>query len=104
MDLGTQNILVDDRFNFRAIIDWEFAQTAPWQVNHYPMTFPLLESDTKIQGILQDPNHPVSQKGPFLLPKTDSRWNARFRHMEWPCQNDRVGMATPDKGMRMPGA
>ncbi|KAK4166630.1 hypothetical protein QBC43DRAFT_342722 [Cladorrhinum sp. PSN259] len=57
MDLGTQNILVDDRFNFRAIIDWEFAQTAPWQVNHYLMPFPLQESDTEIQGILQDPNH-----------------------------------------------
>ncbi|KAH7009377.1 uncharacterized protein B0I36DRAFT_401714 [Microdochium trichocladiopsis] len=59
MDLGTQNILVDDRFNFRAIIDWEFAQTAPWQVNHYPMPFLLLESDTEIQGILQNPNHPA---------------------------------------------
>ncbi|KAK3384498.1 hypothetical protein B0T24DRAFT_515081 [Lasiosphaeria ovina] len=59
MDLGTQNILVDDKFNFRAIIDWEFAQTAPWQVNHYPMPFPLLESDMEIQGILQDPNHPA---------------------------------------------
>ena len=33
MDLGTQNILVDDKYNFIAIIDWEFAQTAPWQVN-----------------------------------------------------------------------
>ncbi|KAK0656773.1 hypothetical protein B0T16DRAFT_425256 [Cercophora newfieldiana] len=41
------NILVDDRFNFRAIIDWEFAQTAPWQVNHYLMPFPLLELYTK---------------------------------------------------------
>lgn len=39
MDLGMQNILVDDDFNFLAIIDWEFAQTAPWQVNHYPMPF-----------------------------------------------------------------
>ena len=57
MDLGTQNILVDDRFNFQAIIDWEFAQTAPWQVNHYPMPFPLLDSDARIQGILRDPNH-----------------------------------------------
>ena len=55
MDLGTQNIIVDDEFNFVAIIDWEFAQTAPWQVNHYPMPFPLLESD--IEDILQDHNH-----------------------------------------------
>lgn len=59
MDLGTQNILVDDKFNFRAVIDWEFAQTAPWQVNHYPMPFPLVESDTEIKGILQDPDHPA---------------------------------------------
>lgn len=38
MDMGTQNILVDDDFNFLAIIDWEFAQTAPVQVNHFPST------------------------------------------------------------------
>ncbi|KAF2013272.1 hypothetical protein BU24DRAFT_442411 [Aaosphaeria arxii CBS 175.79] len=44
MDMGTQNILVDDDFNFLAIIDWEFAQTAPVQVNHFPK-------------ILQDPDH-----------------------------------------------
>jgi hypothetical protein len=55
MDLGTQNILVDEEFNFVAIIDWEFAQTAPWQVNHYPMPFPLLQMDT--EEILKDPNH-----------------------------------------------
>lgn len=57
MDLGTRNILVDKNFNFLAIIDWEFAQTAPWQVNHYPMPFPLLGSEAEIEGILQDPNH-----------------------------------------------
>lgn len=55
MDLGTQNILVDDAFHFVAIIDWEFAQTAPWQVNHYPMPFPLLGLDT--EDILRDPSH-----------------------------------------------
>ncbi len=55
MDLGAQNILVDDAFDFVAIIDWEFAQTAPWQVNHYPMPFPLLGSD--IEEILRDPGH-----------------------------------------------
>ncbi|KAI1809643.1 hypothetical protein GGS20DRAFT_267213 [Poronia punctata] len=54
MDLGTQNILVDKDFNFVAIIDWEFAQTAPWQVVHYPMPFPLLGPD---EDILRDPNH-----------------------------------------------
>uniref|UniRef100_A0A8H7TR47 Aminoglycoside phosphotransferase domain-containing protein n=1 Tax=Bionectria ochroleuca TaxID=29856 RepID=A0A8H7TR47_BIOOC len=34
MDLGTQNILVDDEFNFIAIIDWEFAQTALLDPSH----------------------------------------------------------------------
>ncbi|MBE3048928.1 phosphotransferase [Candidatus Bathyarchaeota archaeon] len=57
MDLGTQNILVDDELNFLAIIDWEFAQTAPWAVNHYPMPFPLLKSDGEIRDILRDPEH-----------------------------------------------
>lgn len=28
MKLSTQNILIDDKFNSFAIIDWEFAQTA----------------------------------------------------------------------------
>lgn len=54
MDFGTQNILVDEHFNFVAIIDWEFAQTAPWQVIHYPMPFPLL---SPTEDILRDPNH-----------------------------------------------
>jgi hypothetical protein len=57
MDLGTQNILVDGAFNFLAIIDWEFAQTAPWQANHYPMPFPLLWSDQKISDVLADSDH-----------------------------------------------
>jgi hypothetical protein len=57
MDLGTQNILVDDEFNFLAIIDWEFAQTAPWSAHHYPMAFPLAEPDAEIEGILNDPDH-----------------------------------------------
>lgn len=57
MDLGTQNILIDENFNFLAIIDWEFAQTAPWQVNHYLMPFPLLQSDKEITEILQCPSH-----------------------------------------------
>lgn len=57
MDLGTQNIIVDDDLNFLAVIDWEFAQTAPWQVNHYPMPFPLLWPDERIKTILGDPQH-----------------------------------------------
>ncbi len=55
MDLGTQNVRFDDEFNFIAIIDWEFAQTAPWQVNRYPMPFPLVGLD--VEGILRDPSH-----------------------------------------------
>lgn len=57
MDLGTQNILVDDAFRFLATIDWEFAQTAPWQVNHYPMPFPPLCSQRQTDAILADPGH-----------------------------------------------
>jgi hypothetical protein len=57
MDLGTQNILVDDPFNFLAVIDWEFAQTAPWQVNYYPMPFTLIWPDEEIKAILEDPEH-----------------------------------------------
>ncbi|KFZ14755.1 hypothetical protein V501_03062 [Pseudogymnoascus sp. VKM F-4519 (FW-2642)] len=57
MDMGTQNILVDEDFNFLAIIDWEFAQSAPWEVNHYPMPFPQVFSDDKIRRIIEDPDH-----------------------------------------------
>ncbi|OBT42934.1 hypothetical protein VE00_07302 [Pseudogymnoascus sp. WSF 3629] len=57
VDMGTQNILVDDDFNFLAIIDWEFAQSAPWEVNHYPMPFPRAFSDDKINRSLEDPDH-----------------------------------------------
>ncbi|KFY16084.1 hypothetical protein V492_01576 [Pseudogymnoascus sp. VKM F-4246] len=57
MDMGTQNILVDEDFNFLAILDWEFAQSAPWEVNHYPMPFSLAFSETKIQKIVGDPDN-----------------------------------------------
>lgn len=57
MDMGTQNILVDDEYNFLAVIDWEFAQTAPWQVNHFPMPFPLIDSDAETEEILRNPDH-----------------------------------------------
>lgn len=57
MDMGTHNILVDDSFNLLAVIDWEFAQTAPWQTYHYPMPFPLLRSDAELEEILRDPGH-----------------------------------------------
>jgi hypothetical protein len=57
MDMGTQNILVDDEYNFLAVIDWEFTQTAPVQVNHYPMPLSQLFSDVRVEEILKDSNH-----------------------------------------------
>ena len=52
-----QNILIDDDFNFVAVIDWELAQSAPWDVNHYPMPIPLISSDREMAEILHDPGH-----------------------------------------------
>jgi hypothetical protein len=57
MDMGVQNILIDDDFHFVAVIDWEFAQSAPWEVHHYPMPIPLLSSDMETTEILYDPGH-----------------------------------------------
>ncbi|KAK0628687.1 hypothetical protein B0T17DRAFT_162148 [Bombardia bombarda] len=57
MDMGIQNILIDDDFNFVAVIDWELAQSAPWEVNHYPMPIPLISSDRETAEILYDPGH-----------------------------------------------
>lgn len=70
MDMGTQNILVDDDFNFLAIIDWEFAQSAPWEVNHFPMPFPLTSSDKEIEDILKDP-------GDIAYPNVSRQHNTR---------------------------
>ncbi|POR33096.1 hypothetical protein TPAR_06722 [Tolypocladium paradoxum] len=81
MDLGTQNILVDDNFNFLAIIDWEFAQTAPWQVNHYPMPFPLLGSEAEIEGILRDPNH-LAHRNVSRQESTRRMYIQKFRDAE----------------------
>jgi hypothetical protein len=76
MDLGTQNILVDDRFSFRAIIDCEFAQTAPWQVNHYPMPFPLVGSDTETQ------RHPSGSQSPCASERVAVRVCSKVIHQE----------------------
>ncbi|KAJ8126132.1 hypothetical protein O1611_g7507 [Lasiodiplodia mahajangana] len=78
MDLGTQNILVDKDFNFIAIIDWEFAQTAPWQVIHYPMPFPLLGPD---EDILRDPSH-LAYKNVFRQDAARRVYNRKFRDAE----------------------
>lgn len=79
MDLGAQNILVNDNFDFIAIIDWEFAQTAPWQVNRYPMPFPLLGLD--IEDLLSNPKH-IAYKN--VLPQSVTRgiYKQKFKEAE----------------------
>jgi hypothetical protein len=57
MDMGMQNILVDDDFNIVAVIDWEFAQPAPWEANHYPMPISLISSDKETAEKLYDTEH-----------------------------------------------
>lgn len=47
MDMGTQILLVDDEFNVIAVIDWEFAQSAPLDVNNFLMPFPLNIGDSE---------------------------------------------------------
>ncbi|CAK7264334.1 hypothetical protein SEPCBS119000_000940 [Sporothrix epigloea] len=81
MDLGTQNILVDDDFNFLAVIDWEFAQTAPWVVNNYPMTFSLTESDAELERILNDPGH-LAHKNCTLQDRSRKLYVSKFREAE----------------------
>lgn len=81
MDLGTQNIIVDDDLNFLAVIDWEFAQTAPWQVNHYPMPFPLLWSDERIESILNNPHH-LAHKNIARQDKARRLYRSQFQAAE----------------------
>ena len=81
MDLGMQNIIVDDDFNFLGLIDWEFAQTAPWQVNHYPMPFPLLWSDGKIKNALDDPTH-VAHRNMLKQHSARQLYCQKFREAE----------------------
>lgn len=81
MDLGTQNILVDQNLNLVAAIDWEFAQTAPWQVNHYPMPFPLLGSGDSEDAILADPSH-IAYKNVSRQAAARNLYRAGFRKAE----------------------
>ncbi|CAK7264309.1 hypothetical protein SEPCBS119000_000922 [Sporothrix epigloea] len=81
MDLGTQNILVDDDFNFLAAIDWEFAQTAPWAVNYYPMPFPLRQSDAALERILNDPEH-IGNRNFTLRNRSQKLYVSKFREAE----------------------
>ncbi|KAL6891163.1 hypothetical protein HDV57DRAFT_513613 [Trichoderma longibrachiatum] len=57
MDMGIQNLLVDDDYNLIAVIDWEFAQSAPWEVFHYPVPLAITTSDTKTAERLHDTEH-----------------------------------------------
>ncbi|KAI1127359.1 hypothetical protein F5Y10DRAFT_242859 [Nemania abortiva] len=90
MDLGTQNILVDKDFNFIAVIDWEFAQTAPWQVVHYPMPFPLLGPD---EDILRDPSH-VAYKNVSRQDAARRIYNRKF----WDAENELKAKGRPLRG------
>ena len=39
VDFNHSNIVVDDEWNIIGVIDWESAQTAPWQTVEFPQTF-----------------------------------------------------------------
>ena len=56
-DLKPCNILVDEDLNFLAVIDWQFAQTAPWAFYFYPDPFPFLWTDQEIHNLLRAPDH-----------------------------------------------
>ncbi|KAJ5093960.1 hypothetical protein N7456_009821 [Penicillium angulare] len=81
MDIGTQNIIVDDEYKFLAIIDWEFAQAAPWQVNHYPMPFPILESEGEIRAAIDDPTH-IAHKNVMKQHVARQLYCRKFREAE----------------------
>ena len=81
MDMGTQNIVADHDFNFLAVIDFGFAQTAPWQVNHYPMPFPLLSSDVEIDVILKDLNH-IAHNNMFRQAAARNLYRQKFQDAE----------------------
>ncbi|KAJ4147160.1 hypothetical protein LMH87_001705 [Akanthomyces muscarius] len=81
MDLGTQNIIVDNDLRLLAIIDWGFAQSAPWQVNRYPMPFPLLDALEETKQILADPNH-LAHKNVLRQEATRKMYKDGFRAAE----------------------
>lgn len=41
-DFGHNNIIVDDYYNVLAVIDWEQAYAAPWEVVDFPLTLALV--------------------------------------------------------------
>lgn len=93
MDLGIQNIIVSTSpdyssgggggaiaYDFLAIIDWEMAQSAPWEVCYYPVPFPLLSSHQE-SAILRDEKHPDYDK---TIKKRRARdlYREKFREAE----------------------
>jgi hypothetical protein len=81
MDMGIQNLLVDDDFNIIAVIDWEMTQSAPWDVFHHPMPFPLLMPDEQIGKILADPEH-LAHRNTLRQAKIREMYRAKFAEAE----------------------
>ncbi|KAK3345772.1 hypothetical protein B0H65DRAFT_213576 [Neurospora tetraspora] len=88
MDLGIQNILVStspdsssgSTYDFLAVIDWEMAQSAPWEVFYYPVPFPLLSSQQE-SLILRDEKHPEYDKT-VKKQKARDLYRQKFREAE----------------------
>ncbi|KEZ43205.1 Uncharacterized protein SAPIO_CDS4880 [Scedosporium apiospermum] len=81
MDMGIQNILVDDDFTILAIIDWELSQSVPWAVNHYSMPIPLIHSDEEIREILNDPGH-IAHRNVSRQEATRAMYRRKFKEAE----------------------
>ncbi|MCJ1356369.1 MAG: hypothetical protein MMC33_006364 [Icmadophila ericetorum] len=75
------NIIVDDDFNFLAVIDWELAQAVPWEANHYPMPFPLIQTDTTVNKIMQDSTH-LAQEDTTSQGVARKLYRQKFRNAE----------------------
>ncbi|KND91973.1 hypothetical protein TOPH_03289 [Tolypocladium ophioglossoides CBS 100239] len=81
MDMGIQNILVDDDFNIIAVIDWEFAQSAPWEVICYPMPISIINSDEEIKEILGNPGH-IGHRNVSRQAATRGLYRQKFKEAE----------------------
>jgi len=82
MDMGAQNLLVDNNFNIIAVIDWEMAQISPWEALYFPMPFPTnIESSSDLQEHLSDTNH-VAHKFTTKIFEAQRVYVASFRRAE----------------------
>nr|POE93277.1 hypothetical protein CFP56_19289 [Quercus suber] len=83
MDLGAHNILVDGNYSIIAVIDWEFAQSAPWQEHTYPKLFAPLANvfEESNKAILCDPAH-VDYRSASLQEATRQRFRKGFDNAE----------------------